>query len=42
MERLVAAEEFWVELRAGGKVAVAWQAVGVSHWTGYRWLAENA
>ena len=40
MGRLVAPEEFWVWLRAGAKVAAAAQAVGVSHWTGYRWLAE--
>jgi transposase, IS30 family len=40
VERLVAPAEFWVELRAGGKVAAASQAVGVSPWTGYRWLAE--
>jgi transposase, IS30 family len=38
--RLVAPEEFWVELRAGVAVAAASQTVGVSHWTGYRWLAE--
>jgi transposase, IS30 family len=38
--RLVASEEFWVGLRAGATVAAASRAVGVSHWTGYRWLAE--
>ena len=40
MERLVAPEVFWVQLCAGATVAVASRAVGVSHWTGYRWLAE--
>ena len=40
MGRLVAPEEFWVELRAGAKVVAAARAVGVSHWIGYRWLAE--
>ena len=38
--RLVASEEFWVELRAGATVPAASHAVGVSHWTGYRWLGE--
>jgi transposase, IS30 family len=38
--RLVAPEEFWIELRAGASVATASQAAGVSHFTGYRWLAE--
>jgi IS30 family transposase len=37
---LVAPEEFWVQVRAGGSVRTASRAVGVSHWTGYRWLAE--
>ena len=40
MERLVASERFWIELRAGASVATASQAVGVSYFTGYRWLAE--
>ena len=40
MERLVAPEEFWIELRAGVSVATASQASGVSYFTGYRWLAE--
>ena len=40
MERLVASERFWIELQAGASVAAASQAVGVSHFTGYRWLAE--
>ena len=40
MERLVASERFWIELQAGASVATASQAVGVSHFTGYRWLAE--
>ena len=38
--KLVASEEFWAGLRAGATVPAASQAVGVSHWTGYRWLAE--
>jgi hypothetical protein len=38
--RLVAPEEFWVQLRAGVSVANASRAVGVSYWTGYCWLAE--
>jgi transposase len=38
--RLVAPEEFWIELRAGASVATASQASGVSYFTGYRWLAE--
>ena len=38
--RLVAPEEFWVQLRAGATVLTASRAVGVSHYTGYRWLAE--
>lgn len=38
--KLVAPEEFWVELRAGATVAVASGAVGVSHFTGYRWMSE--
>jgi IS30 family transposase len=38
--RLVAPEEFWIELRAGASVATASRAVWVSHFTGYRWLAE--
>jgi IS30 family transposase len=37
---LVAPEEFWIKLRAGASVATASRAVGVSHFTGYRWLAE--
>ncbi|HSO52020.1 MAG TPA: IS30 family transposase, partial [Actinomycetes bacterium] len=40
MERLVAPEEFWIELQAGASVATASQAAGVSYFTGYRWLAE--
>ena len=40
MGRLVAPEEFWIELRAGASVATASQAAGVSYFTGYRWLAE--
>jgi transposase, IS30 family len=40
VERLVAPEEFWVQLLAGVNVADASRAVGVSYWTGYRWLAE--
>ena len=40
MGRLVAPEEFWIELRAGVSVATASQAAGVSYFTGYRWLAE--
>ena len=40
MGRLVAPEEFWIELRAGASVATASQASGVSYYTGYRWLAE--
>jgi IS30 family transposase len=38
--RLVASEEFWAELRAGATVPAASRAVGVSQWTGYRWLTE--
>jgi IS30 family transposase len=38
--RLVASEEFWIRLRAGATVLAASRAVGVSHFTGYRWLAE--
>jgi IS30 family transposase len=38
--RLVAPEEFWVQVRAGATVVAASRAVGVSYWTGYRWLAE--
>jgi IS30 family transposase len=38
--RMVAPEEFWVQLWAGVNVVGASRAVGVSHWTGYRWLAE--
>ena len=38
--RLVAPEEFWTGLRAGVTVVAASQAVGVSQWTGYRWLTE--
>jgi IS30 family transposase len=37
---LVAPEAFWVDLRAGTTVLAASRAVGVSHSTGYRWLAE--
>jgi transposase, IS30 family len=40
MERLVAPDEFWIELRAGVSVTTASHAVGVSDFTGYRWLAE--
>jgi IS30 family transposase len=40
VERLVVPEVFWVQLCAGATVAVASRAVGVSQWTGYRWLAE--
>ena len=40
MGRLVAPEEFWIELRAGASVATASQASGVWYFTGYRWLAE--
>ena len=40
MGRLVAPEEFWIELQAGASVATASQASGVSYYTGYRWLAE--
>jgi hypothetical protein len=32
--RLVAPEEFWIELRAGASVATASQASGVSYFTG--------
>ena len=31
MERLVASEEFWIELRAGVSVATGSQAAGVSY-----------
>jgi IS30 family transposase len=31
---------FWVELRAGATVSAASRVAGVSHFTGYRWLAE--
>jgi IS30 family transposase len=34
----VAPEAFWVELRAGATVMAASEAVGVSGWSGYRWL----
>jgi transposase, IS30 family len=40
MERLVAPEGFWLQLRAGASVAAAARVVSVSHFTGYRWLAE--
>jgi transposase, IS30 family len=40
MGRLIAAEEFWIQVRDGVSVATASRAVGVSHFTGYRWLAE--
>ena len=40
MERLIAPDEFWIRVRAGVSVATASRAVGVSHVTGYRWLAE--
>ena len=36
----VAPVAFWVELRAGATVVAASAAVGVSHWSGYRWLHE--
>ena len=38
--RLVAPEEFWAGLRAGASVLAVSRSVGVSHWTGYRWLHE--
>jgi IS30 family transposase len=38
--RLLASEEFWTKLRAGAMVPAASRAVGVSQWTGYRWLTE--
>jgi IS30 family transposase len=38
--RLVAPKEFWCELRSGATVTAAAQRVGVSHWTGYRWLHD--
>jgi IS30 family transposase len=38
--RRSAPEVFWVELRAGATVLVASEAVGVSGWSGYRWVAE--
>ena len=38
--KLVAPEEFWAELRACATVPAASRSVGVSHWTGYRWLGE--
>jgi len=40
MGRLVAPEDFWIELRAGATVMGASRSVGVSHFTGYRWVAE--
>jgi IS30 family transposase len=40
MVRVVAPDVFWVELRAGATMMLASHAVGVSHFTGYRWLAE--
>jgi len=40
MGRLIAPETFWVELRAGASVLVASRSVGVSDFTGYRWIAE--
>jgi len=40
MGRLIAPEDFWIELRAGATVMVASRSVGVSHFTGYRWVAE--
>ena len=36
----VAPEAFWVAVQGGATVAAASAAVGVSHWTGYRWLHE--
>jgi transposase, IS30 family len=38
--RLVAPEVFWIQLRAGASVVAASRAASVSHFTGYRWLAE--
>ena len=40
MGRVVAPGEFWVQLRVGLSVGEVSRAVGVSHWTGYRWLTE--
>ena len=40
MERLIAPEDFWIQLRAGVSVVVASRAAGVLPQTGYRWLAE--
>lgn len=40
MGQLAAPESFWEELRAGVPVPAASRAVGVSHWTGYRWVHE--
>ena len=40
MVRAVAPEVFWAELRAGAAVKAASEAVGVSQFTGYRWLHE--
>ena len=40
MGRMVAPEEFWIQLWAGVNVVGASPAVAVSQWTGYRWLAE--
>ena len=40
MERLIAPEDFWIQLRAGVSVVVASRAAGVSPQTAYRWLAE--
>lgn len=40
MGRLIAPEKFWIELSAGATVLVASRSVGVSHFTGYRWVAE--
>jgi IS30 family transposase len=40
MARAVAPEKFWVELRGGAAVKAASEAVGVSQFTGYRWLHE--
>jgi IS30 family transposase len=37
---LVAPGVFWIELRAGASVRAASRVAGVSHFTGYRWLAE--
>lgn len=40
MGRLIASKEFWIQLRSGVTVVAASRAAGVSHFTGYRWLAE--